>query len=129
MNKINRLQLRSEKLEQHQYDLDNLLKDLEKKEYIDYYNDIKNIKTYESQARILDELPISIKPPDVVNLVLGVEKKAWAVNNYLDYYSHKQKWVSNLISHIHNKLLLIIFIILDVSTKIIYIITIKASYT
>jgi L-asparagine oxygenase len=61
MNKINRLQLRSAKLEQHQYDLDNLLKDLEKKEYIDYYNDIKNIKTYESQARILDELPISIK--------------------------------------------------------------------
>jgi hypothetical protein len=48
MNKINRLQLRSAKLEQHQYDLDNLLKDLEKKEYIDDYNDIKNIKVFET---------------------------------------------------------------------------------
>jgi len=90
---INKLQLRSEKLETYQYDLDKLLKDLEKKEYNDYYNDIKNIKTFESQARILDELPIFIKPSNVINLEIGIEKKAWVRNNYLDYYSYKQKWV------------------------------------
>jgi hypothetical protein len=92
---IDQLQSRSEKLQSYQYDLDNMLKELERKEYI--HSNINVMKSYESQARILEALTLSINPRKAIvthdKLLLGLEKNTWNKNSIIDYYSFKQKYL------------------------------------